>query len=117
MLGFTDLELPVVELYRRISLCPGHTEIVTHVQFPALEDVPICSSNLSRPRADDGEKATSLELRLDKWVDLGILLAFLEDTFDVVGLFLVGCLLGHLGAAEDGLSVLKNGLDLRGYKA
>jgi hypothetical protein len=79
----------------------------THVKLLALEDVTVGTARLARAGSDDGEETTGLELLLEDGVDLGVLLALVEDALDVVGLLLVGRLLGKLAAAEGGLGVLR----------
>jgi hypothetical protein len=91
---------------------PTCIAVATHVQLLPLEDVPIRPTRLSWPRSDSSEKSSSLELSFEERVDLGVLLAFLKDALDVVGLLLGRVFLGHLGAAEDGLGVLAASSDL-----
>lgn len=89
MLRLPDLELPEVEL-----------------QLAPLENVAIRTADLARTGADDGKQTTGLELGLEQGVNLGVLLALLENALDVVGLRLRGGLLRQLGTSVDGLSVL-----------
>lgn len=80
---------------------------INYVQLLPLQDVTIRSSNLTRPRSDNGEKTTSFELRFEKSVDLGVFLPLFEDALDVFGFLLFGGFFWHLGSTEDGLRVLK----------
>jgi hypothetical protein len=80
----------------------------THVELLALEDVAVGATRLTGARGDNGEQSAGLELRLEEGVDLGLLLALVEDSLDVVRLLLVRGLLGEFGATEHGLGVLKD---------
>ena len=61
---------------------------------------------MTRSGSDDGQQSTGLELLFEDGVNLCVLLSLVQNSLDVVGLFLVSGLLGDLGASEDGLSVV-----------
>ena len=81
----------------------------THVELLAFEDVSVGPTTLTGSRGDGGQKSTGPELLFEQRVNLGILLSFLEDPLDVVGLFrLSSGVFGGRGLAcsGDGLGVL-----------
>jgi hypothetical protein len=70
------------------NLSDVESELVT------LQNVPVAATGLARPRRDASVETTSLELSLEKGVDLRLLLALLVLALGVVRhlLLLYGCL-------------------------
>merc|ERR1719232_286243 len=83
------------------------------LELLALQDVAVGAARLAWPRADGGENATSAELLLKRWLDLGhllplvvLLLGLLGALLAQHGLFLLGQLDSLLAAERRGIVCL-----------
>jgi len=101
-----------VKVSGRLDTTMACSEISTHVQLLALQDVSVTSSTLSRPGRDGSVKGTGPDLLGQSGVQSSVLLPLGKDSLNVVGLLGLalagGSLSGSLVSAERG-GVLRGG--------